>query len=406
MNVLIKEEEKVSYVYKDIPIPQAGEGELLVKVLKVSLCGSDIILYEWNEAAKTIATLPFIPGHECVGEVVQVGPDCDEKFSVGQLVCCENHFYCGKCYQCLHDLRHICQNLNQFGHGRGTIYGGFAQYTIIPAHYCYQLKTNLDVDRACLLEPFGVAHQAVEEVDPSGDTILVQGCGPIGLLAIGIAKCMGAIKIIATDIMADRLHKAKLMGADVIVDGKTENLKEAGLYINLQNQNLVRTKQTKKTVWDSIALLPSIYFWFPKTCWFFCLFFTVDKMLFHLLLVFRETSGNGIGCLLECSGAAPLVNNCFSLLRKGGRVVLVGLLKQPLHVENFLQDVLFKSLTLKTIHGRKIFSTWEKSEELLFSNKVDVTPVITHQVPMSQFEKAFELLKSGEGCKIMVDPQS
>ncbi|KAM7430023.1 hypothetical protein ABFA07_019211 [Porites harrisoni] len=349
MNVLIKEEEKVSYVYKDIPIPQAGKGELLVKVLKVSLCGSDIILYEWNEAAKTIATLPFIPGHECVGEVVQVGPDCDKKFSVGQRVCCENHFYCGKCYQCLHDLRHICQNLNQFGHGRGTIYGGFAQYTIIPAHFCYLLKTNLDVDRACLLEPFGVAHQAVEEVDPSGDAILVQGCGPIGLLAIAIAKCMGAIKIIATDIMADRLHKAKLMGADVIVDGKTENLKEA---------------------------------------------------------VFRETSGDGIGCLLECSGAAPLVNNCFSLLRKGGRVVLVGLLKQPLHVENFLQDVLFKSLTLKTIHGRKIFSTWEKSEELLFSNKVDVTPVITHQVPMSQFEKAFELLKSGEGCKIMVDPQS
>lgn len=120
----------------------------------------------------------------------------------------------------------------------------------------------------------------------------------------------------------------------------------------------------------------------------------------------RETSGDGIGCLVECSGAAPLVNSCFSLLRKGGRVVLVGLLKQPLHVENFLQDILFKSLTLKTIHGRKIFSTWEKSEELLFNNKVDVTPVITHEVPMSQFEKAFDLLKSGKGCKIMVNPHA
>ncbi|XP_022780397.1 uncharacterized protein LOC111321701 isoform X1 [Stylophora pistillata] len=349
MKVLIKEEEKPSYMYKEIPVPQPGNGELLVKVLKVSICGSDNILYQWGEAAKAIATLPFIPGHECVGEVVKVGPECDEKYFIGQRICCENHFYCGKCYQCSHDLRHICQNLNQFGHGRGTIYGGCAQYTIIPAQYCYQLKTNLDVDRACLLEPFGVAHQAMEEVCPGGDTVLIQGCGPIGLISAGIAKCMGAVKIIATDIVEERLQKAKQMGADVLVNGKTENLKD---------------------------------------------------------IVMRETSGDGIGCLVECSGAAPLVNSCFSLLRKGGRVVLVGLLKQPLHVENFLQDILFKSLTLKTIHGRKIFSTWEKSEELLFNNKVDVTPVITHEVPMSQFEKAFDLLKSGKGCKIMVNPHA
>ncbi|XP_020612280.1 uncharacterized protein LOC110050704 [Orbicella faveolata] len=230
MKVLIKEEEKSSYIYKDIPVPQPNTGDLLLKVLKVSICGSDTVLYQWNEAARTIATLPFIPGHECVGEVVQVGPGCGDEFSVGQRVCCENHFYCGKCYQCLHGKR-------------------------------------------CTIQL---------------------------VLTLSQSVCSSE---------------------------------------------------------DNIRFVENIA-------------------------------------------------HCTFLCRKGGKVVLVGLLKQPLHVENFLQDILFRSLTIKTIHGRKIYSTWEKSEELLFNNKVDVTPVITHEIPMSQFEQAFKLLKSGKGCKIMVDPHT
>ncbi|KXJ07732.1 putative L-threonine 3-dehydrogenase [Exaiptasia diaphana] len=312
MKVLIKEEEKVGYNYKEWPIPEPQDGELLVKVLVSSICGSDIALYNWNEVAKNIATLPFMPGHECVGEVVNVGPGCGDEFQVGNHVCCENHFYCGECYQCLHDQRHICQNLNQFGHGRGTIYGGCSQFTIIPARYAYRLKTNLEPRKACLLEPFGVAHQAMEALKPSKETVLVIGCGPVGLLAVGIAKAMGAEKIIATDINPDRLEKAKQMGADVLVNNLEENLKE---------------------------------------------------------IVLRETSGDGAGRLVECSGSPNMVNSSFSFLRKGGRIVLVGLPKAPLHVENVLSDVIFKSVTLKTVHGRKIFSTWEKSEQLIYQNK-------------------------------------
>ncbi|XP_031574222.1 uncharacterized protein LOC116308013 [Actinia tenebrosa] len=346
--VLIKETEREGYEYKEMPIPEPGKGELLVKVLLASICGSDIALYKWNEIAKAIATLPFIPGHECVGEVMKVGSGCGDEYTVGQRVCCENHFYCGKCYQCLHDQRHICQNLNQYGHGRGTIYGGCSQYTIIPARYAYILKTDIESKKACLLEPFGVAHHAMEALKPSGESVLVLGCGPIGLLAIGIAKAMGAAKIIATDIIEYRLDKAKQMGADVVVNCKREGLKE---------------------------------------------------------IVFRETSEDGVGRVIECSGAAPLLNSSFSFLRKGGRIVLVGLPKQPLHIENVLRDIVFKSITMKTVHGRKIFSTWEKSEQLIYENKVDVLPLITHEIPMSRFEEAFQLLFNAQGCKILLDPQ-
>ncbi|KAK3747926.1 hypothetical protein QZH41_008847 [Actinostola sp. cb2023] len=308
MKVLIKEEETAGYIYKDMPIPEPCEGELLVKVLMSSICGSDIALYKWNQVAKAIATLPFIPGHECVGEVVKVGPGCGNDFQVGLRVCCENHFFCGRMWT-----------------------------------HC--------------------------------------------LLAVGIAKAMGAGKIfnirgafclsnrIATDINQDRLGKAKQMGADVLVNGLMENLKEI-----------------------ETTIIPAPFTWeFPQGFY--------SKLLRNVPLVFRETLGDGVGRVIECSGAAVMVNNSFSFLRKGGRIVLVGIPKEPLHVENVLSDILFKSITMKTVHGRKIFSTWEKSEQLIHQNKVDVTPLITHELPMSKYEQAFQLLFKGEGCKILMNPQ-
>eukprot|EP00118_Oscarella_pearsei_P009889 m.58176 g.58176 ORF g.58176 m.58176 type:complete len:357 (+) comp34797_c0_seq1:572-1642(+) len=349
MKALVKTAETESYEWQEIPVPEPQKGELLVKVTRASICGSDIALYKWNEVAKVIATVPFTPGHECVGQIVVAGPGCPPQYKIGKRVCCENHYYCGDCYQCNHDMRHICQNMKQYGHGRGTIHGGCSQYTIIPAAYAYLLKTDIDDDKACLLEPFGVAHQAMEALHPEGDTVLVQGCGPVGLFAIGISKAMGASKILAVDVFDEKLQTAKKFGADVVINGKKEDLKEA---------------------------------------------------------VKRETNGDGIGRLVEATGAPPMVNNSFSLLRKGGRIVLIGLPRAPLHVENVLTDVIFRAITIKTVHGRKIFSSWEKSEELISNEKVDVTPAITHHFPMSQFEKAFETLFSGSGCKIMLDPHA
>eukprot|EP00731_Ephydatia_muelleri_P015719 Em0009g143a len=311
MKALVKEHPGASYVYKDVPVPTPEGDELLVKVGKVALCGSDIALYQWGEVAQKIARIPFTPGHEMVGEIVEAGPLAPKEYAVGKRVCVENHFYCGGCYQCTHDLRHICQRMSQFGHGKGTIYGGCSEYTIIPARYAYLLTTDLDDAKAAILEPCGVAHQALEEICPKGEDILIQGCGPVGLLAIGVARAMGATKIIAADIVEGRLEVAKQLGADVVINCKTQNLRDE---------------------------------------------------------VMKETEGNGVGRLMEASGAIALINNCFSLLRKGGQVVLVGLPKSPIHIERPLEDVLFKSLTLKTIHGRKIFHTWVESERLVATN--------------------------------------
>ncbi|XP_065067664.1 L-threonine 3-dehydrogenase-like [Rhopilema esculentum] len=347
MKALIKDGDFESYKLATLNKPVPNEGELLIKILKVSICGSDIALYKWNDVGKSIASLPFIPGHECVGMIEAIGENCPPEYREGQRVCCENHFFCGECYQCSHDQQNVCQNMGQYGHGRGTMHGGCSVYSIIPARYCYILKTDIDDNKACILEPFGVAHNACEELKPQNDTVLVQGCGAIGLMSIGIIKWMGASKIIATDIFDQKLEKAKIMGADVVVNGRNENLKD---------------------------------------------------------VVFKETDGNGAGRILEASGAQPLVNESFQLLRKGGRCVFVGIPKEPLHVENVGRDIIFKSLTLKTVHGRKIFRSWEESEKLIHENKVDVSCIITHDYPMSKFEEAFRILFDGEGCKIILDP--
>ncbi len=140
MKCLMKSDDVVGYKYIDMDVPEPGEGELLVKILAVSMCGSDIVLYDWNDIGKSIAKLPFIPGHECVGEIVKVGSNCLPGYHAGVRVCCENHFFCGECYQCLHDQKHICQNLRQYGHGGGTMHGGFSQFSIIPARYAAFIK--------------------------------------------------------------------------------------------------------------------------------------------------------------------------------------------------------------------------------------------------------------------------
>lgn len=318
-----------------------------MRVEKVSICGSDIPLYKWDAVGQKIAQLPFIPGHECTGTIVQVGPGVTG-FNVGDRVCVDTHLPCEKCWQCKNNQKGICQNMGLFGHGVKTHSGGCSQFTTVPVNAVYKLRTDLPARLACLLEPFGVSHNACESVKPRGSDVLITGCGPIGLFAIPIVKQMGATKIIAVDIVDYRLQKAKEMGADVTLN-----------------------VATKEALYDSIM---------------------------------KETDGNGVGRLIECSGAPIIVNNCFGLLRKGGRAVLVGLPKEPLHVDNVLSNFIFRAITVKTIHGRKMFSTWEKSEELLAKKLVNIEPVITHEYPMSQFEKAFELLFSGNACKIILDP--
>jgi threonine dehydrogenase-like Zn-dependent dehydrogenase len=242
-----------------------------------------------------------------------------------------------------------------YGHGKKTKYGGCAEFGLVPLTALYKLKhpDKIPARIGALMEPFGVAHNAISEPTEapiSGDTVTVLGAGPIGVFVAAIAKALGAAKVIVVDILDTRLAMAERMGATVTL--------------------------------NSSALSPDDI---------------RDKIL-------EETDGVGTGVLIECTGAPPLVNKCFSFMRKGGRAVLVGLPKAPLHVENVLGDFLFRAITVKSIHGRRMFSTWSACEELLATGTVDLSPVITHEYPLSQFQEAFDVLLSGKACKVVMLP--
>jgi len=195
-------------------------------------------------------------------------------------------------------------------------------------------------------EPFGVAHHACEEVEVKGDTVLITGTGAIGLCCVAVAKAMNASKIIVTDVVASKLELAKKMGADIVINSKDHDL--------------------AKTVLES-------------------------------------TGGDGVGAWIECSGA-PVHNAGCKALRKGGRILMLGLPKGPLTFDTPLPDFIFKSITLKTIHGRKIFHTWEQAEKMLASKKVDISAIISHEFSMDDWEEAHKVLLGGSAIKILVDP--
>ncbi|KAG7163912.1 L-threonine 3-dehydrogenase-like 2 [Homarus americanus] len=320
MTCLLKEKENEGYTLLTRPVPVPGPADVIIKVDRVSICGSDINLWKWNDVARVIATVPFIPGHEATGEVVAVGSGVTE-VKLGQRVAVENHYYCGTCYQCKEGRGDICQRLSQYGHGRGTDQGGCCQYSCVPARFCYvwrtmQWRISVWLGRTCW-------------------------CWAVDLWD-------WAREVYGVDVDPERLSLALQMGATEVINGAKENI--TSVVMNLSNKN-------------------------------------------------------GVGRIVEASGAASLLNQSFSWLRKGGQMVLIGLPKEPLHVENVLTDVVFKSLTLKTVHGRRIFHTWEECERLLADGLVNVGPVVSHRLPMTQYLHAFNLLMTGAACKIILDPQ-
>jgi len=281
-----------------------------------------------------------------MGTVVATGPQATVK--VGAKVAVENHFYCGKCYTCRDGRGDICARMDQYGHGRGTEHGGFSEYSLVNSKYCYVFKSDITPLQGVLMEPLGVAHNGVESIDVSGHQVLIIGAGPIGLLAAQCATALGASSVILADINPARLSLARSMGEFVTIDTSKEDLS-------------VRVSEL--------------------------------------------TEGCGVSRLVEASGAPSMVNSCFSLLRKGAKIVLIGLPKSDIHIENPLQNVIFKSITLTTVHGRRIFHTWEECEKLISEGKVDPTLIVSHQFTMTRWQDAFDTLMSGVACKIVVDTQ-
>lgn len=345
MKAIVKTSREKGFEYLELPVPEiTGARDVFVRVKAAAICGSDMNFYVWNAAfcEGLVKTLPFIPGHECSGEVVAVG-SAVSGFKQGDRVAVETHIPCGYCRQCQIGRPHTCTNMGLFGH---NINGCFAEFTVVKESALRKIPEDLSWEAGAMLEPLGVALRPVFDADVGMATVCITGCGPIGQFAIALASAMGASRIFAADINEMRLKLAAEMGATDLIDVKSD---------------------------------PSFG----------------ERLINETggLDIFIEASGNGAS-LLEGLRA----------LRYGGKMYMVGQPKEPLVIGNPMKLITLKEVTIKGIWGRELFSTWEKAENFLLSGKIDLNRIITHKFPMSEYEKAFETARSGVGCKILLYP--
>jgi len=327
---------------RDVKVPSISRTDVLVKVRVASVCGTDLHIYNWDPWAQKRIHPPLIPGHEFCGEVAAVG---DEVTSVkeGDFVSAEMHVNCGKCLQCRTGEAHICQHVKIIGVDAD---GAFAEYVRIPESNIWKIDPAIPLEYASLFDPLGNAVHTVLSGDIAAKTVAITGCGPIGLFAIAVARACGATQIFAIEVSEHRRKIARQMKADFVLDPATDDVKT---------------------------------------------------------IVMDHTGGSGVDVLLEMAGHPDAIKLGFQILRLGGRVSLLGIPSRPVEI-NFAEDIIFKGATVLGINGRRMFQTWYQMQALLKAGKLDLHPVITDRIPMKDFSKGMERLKSGEAGKILLYP--
>ncbi|PYX59864.1 MAG: L-threonine 3-dehydrogenase [Acidobacteria bacterium] len=327
---------------REVKVPGFGATDVLVKVKVASICGTDLHIYEWDRWAQNRIHPPLIPGHEFCGEVVAYG---DEVTSVkeGDFVSAEMHVACGKCLQCRTGEAHICQNVKIIGVDTD---GAFAEYVVIPESNIWKLDPDIPQEYASILDPLGNAVHTVLAGEIAARTVAITGAGPIGLFAIAVARAVGATTIFAIEVNEHRRSVANKMKADYVLDPSKENVRS---------------------------------------------------------IVMEKTGGLGVDVVLEMAGHPDAIRTAFDIVRRGGRMSLLGLTSKPISL-NFSEDIIFKGLTIQGINGRRMYQTWYQMTALLKAGKLDLHPVITDRISMKDFSKAMERLKTGEASKILVYP--
>ena len=348
MRALRKVQEGPGAKLVDLPVPEPGPGEALIKVQAASICGTDLHIYRWDSWASSRMRIPMTFGHEAAGRVEAVGPEVHH-LSVGSFVSIETHLFCGHCRTCRTGRSHICENLRIVG---VDTEGTFAEYVVIPAANAWEVDRRIAPDVASILEPFG---NAVHSAFPTGEgsdlptsSVAVIGCGPIGLFAIGIARAAGAPQVLAIEPNDYRLALAKQMGADVLIDPSREDPVEATLH---------------------------------------------------------ATDGLGVDVVLEMSGVGPAIEQGTRMLARGGRMSLLGLPTKPVSLD-LTDQVIFKEARLFGVTGRELFRTWQQTSTLIATGMVDVAPIITHRFPLEQYEEAFDVVASGAAGKVLLLPNT
>lgn len=326
----------------EVPTPTCGPGQLLLKVLRAGVCGTDLHIWKWDRWSQSRIKPPITLGHEFVGEVIEIGEGVTG-YALGERVSCESHIVCGTCLACRTGNAHVCENTVILG---VDVNGGFAQYVAVPAINAWHAPPNIPLEVAGVMEPLGNAVHTAFAVPLSACNVAVTGCGPIGLFAIGVAKAAGAARVFASDVSPYRLDLARKMNADAVIDVSKENFVER------------------------IGAL---------------------------------TGGRGLDSVLEMSGSPEAMRDGLAALRNGGRLSLLGLPKEPFELD-WNRLFIFKGVTMHGIIGRRMFETWYQMDNLLASGRLDIRPAITHVMPMEQFNEAVGLLDSGKAGKVVLVP--
>jgi threonine 3-dehydrogenase len=343
MEALVKARPEPGAEIAHVPVPLVGPGDVLIKVLAASICGTDLHIYEWDPWAQGRFHPPLVFGHEFAGEVVAAG-SAVTGIELGAYVTAESHVSCGSCYECLHDLQHICRHVRILGVDRP---GAFAQYVALPAHNVWTTSRRFPPEIATIQEPMGNAVHAALAAPLAGALVAVFGAGPIGLFAVPIARASGSARIITVEPSPFRRELAAGVGSDVVIDPGSEEV--------------------------------------------------VARIL-------RETGGEGADIILEMSGNPRAIGQALTALRYGGHVSLLGIPARPVEID-LADGVIFKGATVHGISGRKIWETWYQTRGFLESG-MDLSSIITHRLPLSEYEAAFELVRNGNSGKVVLFPNA
>jgi threonine 3-dehydrogenase len=328
----------------DVPTPRPGPRDVIIAVTQVGLCGTDRHIYEWD--AWSIARVPpgIIVGHEFVGRVAAVG-DAVQRVQIGDRVSGEGHIGCGGCQPCRTGLGHICETVDILGVDRD---GCFAQYVRLPEENVWPVHPDIPDDVAAMLDPLGNAMHTVASASVSGRSVLITGVGVIGLMATSIARASGASSIMVVDVEPRRLAHAHELGATQILDANDPE-------------------------WPCEAR--------------------------------RLTRNQGPEVWLEMSGSPAAIRGGFQALRNGGTAALLGLPSDPVALD-FANDIIFKGATILGVNGRRMFETWYQVEGFLLSGRLALDGIVSHRLPLAEYDRAFQLLQCGDATKILLDVPS
>ena len=339
MRALVKREAAPGLWLDEVPVPEVGHNDVLIKVDRTGICGTDVHIYDWNEWAQRTVPVPLVIGHEFVGTVEEAGPGVRD-FRPGEVVSGEGHVVCGHCRNCLAGRRHLCRDTQGVGVNRP---GAFAEYLVLPMTNVWVHDPSVPPDVAAIFDPFGNAVHAALSFPVLGEDILITGAGPIGVMAASVVRHAGARYVVVTDRNPYRLELAKEAGATVALDIRS------GSVADVQEQ-----------------------------------------------LGMKE--GFDVG--LEMSGSPEAFHDMLASMCHGGRIAMLGIPDRELAID--WNTVIFNGLTIKGIYGREMYETWYKMT-VMIQGGLDISPVITHRFPYTEFEKGFEAIHSGRAGKVVLN---